>query len=209
MRFYRFLCRLLLGRTSSCSLVDGAGSCPSSRHGYVKGCVQGWLSAQYHFRQPVCWWVCLCSHSAGCLAWDIPESEPEVCWVGPGLSGTTVDLLESSLSKYSLGQVPLGSFPPPPHATEPQCMLDFIPFVWGGAKVTAYANIWNYGDSEQHQRPTCLQDSKGSDWCQFLYLLEMAAHTLPGQQGQQPNLDFNSSLLCKECQAVISIKVCS
>lgn len=30
------LCRLLLGRTSSCSLVDGAGSCPSSRQGYVK-----------------------------------------------------------------------------------------------------------------------------------------------------------------------------
>ena len=43
----------------------------------------------------------------------------------------------------------------------------------------------------------------------FLCLLEVAAHTLPGQQGQQPNLGFNSSLACKECQVVFSIRVCS
>ena len=80
-----------------------------------------------------------------------PRIEPEVCWVGPGLSAIMVDFLESSLSKYSLGLVPQVSFPPLPHPTESQCMLAFIPVIWRCARVTAPANSWNYGDSEQHQ----------------------------------------------------------
>lgn len=86
---------------------------------------------------------------------------------------------------------------PPPHWVSVHAGLYPLYMEMCKARVTAHANSWNYGDSEQHQWPTCLQDSRGSDWCLFLCLLEVAAHTLPGQQGQQPNLDFNSSLVCK------------
>ena len=49
----------LLGRTSACPLVGGAGSSPSD--GHVKWCVYRWLWAQYNFRQPIYWWVGLCA----------------------------------------------------------------------------------------------------------------------------------------------------
>ena len=42
---------------------------------------QRWLWAQDDFRQPVCWWVGMCSHPVGCLAWGIPEPEPTSSWV--------------------------------------------------------------------------------------------------------------------------------
>lgn len=92
-----------------------------------------------------------------------------------------------------LGPVPQVSFPPIPPPTESQCMLAFIP-LYGDVqgKGDSSWNPWNYGDSEQHQWPTCLQDR--AVIVAYFMSLRGGSHTLPGQQGQQPNLDFNSSL---------------
>ena len=60
------------------SMMDGEGWC-AVIHGFAKSrtrlrdSTEGWLSAQCDFKQPIFWWVCLCSHSANCLAWSIPE----------------------------------------------------------------------------------------------------------------------------------------
>ena len=65
----------LVGGSSFCPLLGGAGSCPSSE----QGC------AQEHLMWPVDWWVGLCCFPVGCLAWGIPALAYRGCWVGLGL----------------------------------------------------------------------------------------------------------------------------
>ena len=72
----------LVGGTGACLLVGGAGSCPSGGQGRVKGCVYRRLWGQDDLRQPVCWWVGLCSHPVGCLDWGVLALEPAGCWWG-------------------------------------------------------------------------------------------------------------------------------
>ena len=49
-----------------------------------------------HFKQPLCWWVGLCFHNIGCLAWGISTLKLVGSWVGPGLWCQNGDLQESS-----------------------------------------------------------------------------------------------------------------
>ena len=44
----------LVGETGTCTLVGGAGSCPSGGQGCVKWCVYRWLWGQDDSGQPIC-----------------------------------------------------------------------------------------------------------------------------------------------------------
>ena len=48
----------------------------------------------------------LCSHSVGCLAWDIPELEPTTCWVGPGPRGLIPRTAATSVLVFIVSRSP-------------------------------------------------------------------------------------------------------
>ena len=81
-----------MGRSGSCHLVGGAGSCHFG----------GQVHIHQDFKQPVCWWVELCSHPVGFLAWGIPELEPIDCWVGLGLETSMKASRRACISECSL-----------------------------------------------------------------------------------------------------------
>ena len=70
------------------------------------GVFSGQLCSQEDFKHLVCWWVELCSHSVGCLAWGIPAPEPTGCWVGLGLSEKMATSRRAHANEYSL-ELPL------------------------------------------------------------------------------------------------------
>ena len=62
-------------------------------------------------RQPVCWWLGLCSHPAGCLVWGILDrtaQKPTGCGVGPGLGEKMGLSWKAHANKYP----PLELLPP-------------------------------------------------------------------------------------------------
>ena len=58
--------------------------------------VQRQLQAQGVLRQPVCWWVGLCSHPVSYLAWGIPALVPLGSWVREGWVLGTITYREDS-----------------------------------------------------------------------------------------------------------------
>ena len=67
----------LVEGTSACVLVDESGSCLSGGQVHVWWCVLVFLWPYYGFRQPLCYWMGLCS----CLAvvWH-RVSSTVACW---------------------------------------------------------------------------------------------------------------------------------
>ena len=61
----------LVEGTGACVLVDEAGSCLSGGQDHTRGCVLGCLWTYYDFKQPLRYWVGLCSCLASCLAWYV------------------------------------------------------------------------------------------------------------------------------------------
>ena len=89
----------LVGGTGTCPLVGETGSCHSDGQGHVKGCVYWQLSAQDDFRQPVCWWVGLCSNL------------PAGCWVGPDLGAKMATSRRIHADEHSPAHLPPVSLP--------------------------------------------------------------------------------------------------
>ena len=58
----------LVEETSTCVLMNEAGSCLSGGQVHVWWCVLGCLCPYYDFRQPLCLWMVLCSCVVSCLA---------------------------------------------------------------------------------------------------------------------------------------------
>ena len=65
------------------------------------GCLPGRFFTQEDFKQPVCWWVGVCSCPVGCLVWGIPELGPTGYWVGTGISGKMAAFKRAHATEYS------------------------------------------------------------------------------------------------------------
>ena len=78
-----------------------------------RGVFNGQLWAQEDLRQPVCWWVELCSHPDACLTWGLPALEPTGWWLGPGLGEKMAASRSTCTNEYSPEL-------PPPVSSSPQ-----------------------------------------------------------------------------------------
>ena len=55
-----------------------------------------WLWSEEVFRQPVCWWMVLCSYLICCLAWGVPILESIGFWVGTDLGANYLSQMSAS-----------------------------------------------------------------------------------------------------------------
>lgn len=80
----------LMGGTGAYPLVNQAGVFALWWAGLHQAARLEVPWAQEVYKQPVCWWMKLCTSHIGCLAWDISAMEPIGCWVGPSLNAKMV-----------------------------------------------------------------------------------------------------------------------
>ena len=159
----RGLCRLPGGR--DWYLTTGGWSCVLSLW-WAGLCVGSMfvkqLFTQEDFKQPIWWWVRLCSRPVFCLAWGIPALEPTGCWVGLGLGEEMVASRRAHVTEYSPELLPPVSLSPQ-WATAATHLQGDTPILAGKSGPVSYEVITFFLGS------WCTQDSLKPPWVEFLY----------------------------------------